>query len=71
MSRSEWPFVLADDGFVDRTPAVLRIGFIEAATTMVLHVGCPGRPGHGSAKLSARECWGEGPHNAVSTTRDV
>jgi hypothetical protein len=45
MPRCECPFVPADVDGVDRTPAVLQVALIDAATTMVLHVGCTGRRG--------------------------
>ena len=59
MSRRECPFALADAGGVNPTTVVLQVGLIAAATTIVLHVGCTGRRGHGSAKRKAPRMLGE------------
>jgi hypothetical protein len=70
-SRRECSFVRAAAGDDDRTPVVLRVGSVEAATSMVLHVGCAGRRGHAAAKRKAPRMLGEeGPHDSVSTTGD-
>jgi hypothetical protein len=71
ITRFERPFAPADLDGVDRTPVVLRVVFVEAAATMVLHVGCAGRRSHGLAKLWLPRMLGEeGPRGSVSITRE-
>ena len=69
MPRCECPVAPADVDGVVSTPVVLQVVLIEAVTTMVLHVGCTGRRGHGLAKLERPRMLGEeGSHGSVSIT---
>ena len=69
MPHCECLFVPADIANFDRTLVVLQVVLLEAAATMVLHVGCTGRPGHCLSKLKRPRTLGEeGSYDSVSIT---